>query len=170
MYYSCYFLLLFTLSTCGKSVSEQQNSKEIKFTVAHYKMPCVGEDMQLCYWVSKDGREFEYFYDEIEGFDYQWGYQYELLIHQKKKENRMLDASEFRYELRQELAKNHTDKTFQLPSIFDGQKLITLEKEQCSYMGMVPIYTASFSCEDLEHSEQALFRYENNGLLLLETE
>jgi hypothetical protein len=51
--------------------------------VDHYRPPCTnGFRPQWCYLVAtaEKPNEYPYFYGEIEGFNFHWGHQYQLLV------------------------------------------------------------------------------------------
>lgn len=64
-------------------MADVRQNKELTLTIYHYKVPGVGEGAQLCYLVKKGSGSREIFYDQIEGFEYQWGYNYTITVEQK---------------------------------------------------------------------------------------
>ena len=70
------------------------------------KVPCEGAGPQECYQVKEtvDG-EWQLFYDEIESFQWEPGYTYELRVNVYKVENPPADSSSLRYELVEVVAK-----------------------------------------------------------------
>ncbi len=61
---------------------------------------CVGVSPQKCMQVKENpGDEYTMFYDQIEGFDYEEGYEYELLVQEEPVENPPADASSIRWVL-----------------------------------------------------------------------
>lgn len=65
---------------------EMPAAKPVEKTVyvAPYMTECFGETTQSCMLVKEDpGGEYTFFYDQIEGFDYQEGYEYELRIREE---------------------------------------------------------------------------------------
>jgi hypothetical protein len=66
--------------------------------VAHFMVDCVGVAPMKCMQVrdTPDG-EWRMFYDGIEGFDYEEGYDYELRVRTEKVENPPADASSIRW-------------------------------------------------------------------------
>lgn len=68
--------------------------------VASYKKDCEGVASQSCYLVKENSEdEWELFYDEIEGFEYQAGKDYTLTVEVVPEENPPADASMFKYKL-----------------------------------------------------------------------
>ena len=64
------------------------------------KAECVGVAPQECFLVKEDpDDEWQYFYDQIEGFEWEPGYTYELRVAVHPVENPPADGSSLRYEL-----------------------------------------------------------------------
>jgi len=94
-------MLLLTLST---AVFAQET---IKMQVKEQKVSCTGVAPMECLEV-KIGKEKEwsYFYDRIEGFDYEPGYIYKLKVERTKKSGTVpADASAYTYKLRKVVSK-----------------------------------------------------------------
>lgn len=67
---------------------------------------CVGVGPQTCMLIKENPEdEWTYFYDQIEGFEYEEGYTYELLVDIIPIENPAADASSLRYELKNVISK-----------------------------------------------------------------
>jgi len=67
---------------------------------------CVGANPQQCMLVKEDPQEpYTYFYDQIEGFEFEPGYQYELLVLSEDVEDPPADASSIQWSLVEELNK-----------------------------------------------------------------
>ena len=90
--------LLF-LSACGGK-SNSENSVELDLYVDHYKAECVGVAVWLCLR-TRDTTDMDWtlFYGCIEGFSYEWGYNYKLKIRVTDIENPPADASSKKYTL-----------------------------------------------------------------------
>ena len=106
-------LLLFTgliLFSCG--VENQGN--ELTYWVNSYKVDCVGAGPMKCMLIQKGDKvvsgEWQNFYTQIEGFDYQAGYIYKLLVREEKLENVPADASSIKYTLVKLMEKNADPK------------------------------------------------------------
>jgi len=74
--------------------------------VAHFKVDCVGVGPMECMQIREtpDG-DWQMFYDRIEGFEYEEGYEYELKVHTEKVENPPMDASSLRWILDEVVSK-----------------------------------------------------------------
>lgn len=68
--------------------------------VGPYLEDCVGIAPQKCMLVKEDLKgDWTLFYDSIEGFDYEEGFEYELLVREEKIQNPPADASSIRWTL-----------------------------------------------------------------------
>src|SRR3712207_5967634 len=98
----CIGFLGLQLARAACREAHQNNFKTPGMTlqVYHYKVPCVGESVQLCYKVKRENGKTELFYDPIEGFDYAWGYTYSIIVERTSRQTAPADASTFRYTLK----------------------------------------------------------------------
>lgn len=77
--------------------------------IADHLENCVGVGPQSCMLVKENpDDEWTYFYDQIEGFEYEEGYTYELLVNEIPVPNPAADASSLRYELKNIISKTPT--------------------------------------------------------------
>jgi hypothetical protein len=75
------------------------NSGEILF-IASERVDCQGLIPQKCLQTRSDeNADWEFFYDEIEGFEHEVGYRYKLLVEITEVDNPPQDASSLRYQL-----------------------------------------------------------------------
>jgi hypothetical protein len=84
------------------SCNENKNEKTKTVLIASYTLPCqAGELATDCMQVkwSKDQKDWEHLYSPIEGFEYEKGYNYELLIKEDNVVNPPADASSIKYTL-----------------------------------------------------------------------
>lgn len=70
------------------------------------QVPCTGVMVQTCYLVkdTPDG-EYKLFYDQIQGFEFEPGYEYELRVNKETIPNPPADASRFRWTLVEQVSK-----------------------------------------------------------------
>jgi len=104
-------LILSFLCSCrsGKEPTSGETPTVISLFIGPEKVDCVGEGPQLCYLVrEEEGAEWSNFYGEIGGFEYQVGYNYEVLVEKIKISNPMADGPAFRYRLLKVLQKQKT--------------------------------------------------------------
>jgi hypothetical protein len=163
--YFLYFLsVLLAKAGCG-AVHQNNSGQELVLTILHYKVPCVGESIQLCFKVKKNGGDTEFFYDAIEGFTYEWGYNYTLLVEKKKRDNTPSDGSDAVYTLKKIIRKEKvpSTETFELSLELDGQQLIKTRDGHCTYFGAIEIDTGTHSCNDLSQARTAVFRHQGNN-------
>lgn len=161
--------LLVTSSGCGENTPSPKQG-EVRLKISHYKVPCTGADLQLCLLVSTNGNDPEYFYDTIEGFEYEWGYDYEISVEKNTLERPMADASSNSYKLKQVLKKERValETTFELPVNLDEMALVENTDAGCMLMGEIAIDPGKFTCENLANAQRAVFRHgTGNGSLLV---
>ncbi len=95
---------LFLLITMACTSNSEVQSKML--IVADHLEDCVGVSPQSCMLVKENPEdEWTYFYDQIEGFAYEVGYTYELLVNEIPVANPAADASSVRYELKNIVSK-----------------------------------------------------------------
>ena len=101
------YLFLFLSLACTAN-SDIQSKKLI---IADHLSHCVGVGPQSCMLVKESPEdEWTYFYDQIEGFDYEAGYTYELIVTEIPVENPAADASSIRYQLKEFISKVASDQ------------------------------------------------------------
>lgn len=168
-----FFLLLAAatlLTGCGEPNPSSSRQSDMRFKISHYKVPCTGADVQLCLLVSKDGGETEYFYDAIEGFEYEWGYEYEISVEQSPVKQPMADASSVSYKLKAIVQKARVapETEFELPLNMEGLALVESGDTGCSYFGDVAIDPGERTCEALTAAQSAVFRHSARGLVVVD--
>ncbi|ARV15882.1 DUF4377 domain-containing protein [Polaribacter sp. SA4-12] len=97
------FLFLSTIVSC-----EQNNDdlNQTRIIVASQTIDCQGIAAQKCLLIREvDNENWEYFYDSIIGFNYEEGFEYEILISEKEIENPPQDASSIEYTLIEVISK-----------------------------------------------------------------
>ena len=106
--------LSLALLGCGAETGSENGSDDVAETesevVTMYVGPelvdCVGEGPMLCMQVKYDpDEEWQLFYSQIEGFDFEPGYEYELLVQVDPVENPPAGGSSLRYTLVEEVSK-----------------------------------------------------------------
>lgn len=90
-------LLVFALTITAQDDSE---STETIIHIAPYQQNCVGVGPQDCLVVRFDDEDdLSFFYDSIEGFTFEEGFEYTLLVNITERENVPADVSTLAYEL-----------------------------------------------------------------------
>ncbi|MGB5882171.1 MAG: DUF4377 domain-containing protein, partial [Thermoanaerobaculia bacterium] len=96
-------LLLWTLAVLvvlSVSSAGAQTPATKTLWVAHYRVDCVGVGPQKCLLVKEEQYSpWQFFYGQIEGFDYVEGYAYELRVVEEKIDNPPADSSSIRVKL-----------------------------------------------------------------------
>jgi hypothetical protein len=169
IFYTCLLGLLLMKADCIST--DPDMNEEILLTIYHYKVPCVGENIQLCYRLRYNGSEPQFFYDKIEGFNYVWGYNYTISVEKIPVNSPKADASSFRYQLKKIIRKDKVspDETFELPLKKEDQSLLESKKGTCYYFSGIEIQTGKYSCQELAKAQSAIFLHnrEKPGLALV---
>ena len=117
------FKYLFLLLAVSCSSSLQQESKTIY--VAPQLRDCTGVGPQKCMLIRETPNEaWRNFYDQIEGFTYEKGYTYKLLVSVTGVDNPPADASSLKYTLQEILSKEAAPEQI---SLYQNWKVIKLE-------------------------------------------
>lgn len=169
----CFYVLgvLFAKNGCGDVHQVKELKKETELKVYHYKIPCMGESAQLCFKVERASGETEAFYDAIAGFDYEWGYNYTIVVEEKTVQNVPADASSVTYKLKKVLKREKVapEQTFELPLQIDGHRFIETKNGVCTFFETIIVETGSYSCSNLASAESAVFKHAGDkaGLVLV---
>ena len=93
-------VLLIALIAMTMLGCQSQNENIQTFIIGPELQECVGVAPMMCMMVKKDTDEdFLFFYDQIEGFDYEEGFTYELLVQVDEVKNPPADGSALQYSL-----------------------------------------------------------------------
>ena len=88
------------LTTLTFEPMEQAASEEKTLFVGAEQVDCTGVGPQKCLLVKESAdAEYTFFYDSIDGFEWEAGYEYELIVRVSEVENPPADASSLSYEL-----------------------------------------------------------------------
>ncbi len=116
-------VLLFSVAMLVSSCHQGAKNTE-KLIVASEQGDCVGVTPMKCLLVKKEGqKDWEFFYSNIEGFNYEPGYEYELEVRVEKIENPAVDQSSLKYTLVKEMSKEKKESK-DLPQIIEEEDLI----------------------------------------------
>ncbi len=97
-------LLLFSIALLLGACSSKGTTE--KLVVASQQGDCVGVAPMKCLLVKKEGQtDWEFFYNNIEGFNYEPGYEYVLDVKVEKIEYPAADQSALKYTLVKEVLK-----------------------------------------------------------------
>ena len=105
------YLFLLMIMACTSNTEVQSKM----LIVADHLENCVGVGPQSCMLVKENPEdEWTYFYSQIEGFKYEEGFAYELLVNEIPVSNPAADASSIRYELKSIVSKIPTPDNAEL--------------------------------------------------------
>jgi uncharacterized membrane protein len=98
------------MSSVGPFLGGSALGEEFKsIWVAHRRVDCIGVVPQKCYLIkSHQYEDWRFWYNEIEGFEFEEGYAYELLVREVRVENPPADAPAAKLELVEILLKVET--------------------------------------------------------------
>lgn len=100
-------LMMSSVGPFPGSLAEAQEIKSI--WVAHRRVDCIGVAPQKCYLIkSHQYEDWRFWYSEIEGFEFEEGYAYELLVREVRVEDPPADAPAVKLELVEILLKVET--------------------------------------------------------------
>ena len=164
--------IVFAKSACTETHKQAAMATEVELKIYHYKVPCMGEAAQLCFKIERPGGGPEAFYDAIAGFEYEWGYNYTLLLTKTEIKNPAADASSFQYKLKKILKKEPAQgaETFELPLLIDDQRFIVFKRGKCCFFDTVEIETGRYSCAQMLAAQSAVFRHNKakKGLIVVQ--
>lgn len=106
----------------------ESGSTEVTLYVAPTLVDCVGVGPQQCLQVKENPEDdYRLFYDQIEGFDFEEGYEYELRVQTEPIENPPADGSAIRWTLIEVVSKTEATAAAEAPTAEAG---MTLESTQ----------------------------------------
>ncbi|MFQ5992655.1 MAG: DUF4377 domain-containing protein [Nitrospiraceae bacterium] len=102
-------LLSLIFAGCTSTSTVEKLPVEKTVFVGPHRVDCTGVGPQKCFLIKDSpGAEWTYLYDEIEGFDYEEGYTYELRVREHYLENPPADASSIKLILVENVSKTPT--------------------------------------------------------------
>jgi hypothetical protein len=91
---------LFTSCSFVEGLQSQTGGEEMTLYVGPELVDCVGAHPQTCMLVRESpDEEYQFFYGQIKGFDYEEGYEYELVVNVTDRENPPQDVLPQEYTL-----------------------------------------------------------------------
>ncbi|PWG06221.1 DUF4377 domain-containing protein [Polaribacter aquimarinus] len=92
-----FFSIVF-LTSCPNETGILEVEKTL--IIASKKVECVGVSSQQCFLIKENEQQsWEYFYDSINDFNYEEGFEYVILVIEEEIENPPQDASSIKYSL-----------------------------------------------------------------------
>ena len=133
MKYICSLLVFFLITSC-----QDEEFGVVDIRVNHYKQSAIGVAPTFVLLIQEGDKigtdEWQFHYSGITGFDYEWGYVYDLKIRKSPVDNPPADGSSVEYTLEEIISKKAIEpgSTFeiQLKSSIKGIKdLVTIDEE-----------------------------------------
>lgn len=171
--------------SCPRSSGGQTGDQDtLTIQVNHYLVPCTGMDFQWCLvYKEKGDDDWKYSYSDIEGLEYQWGYNYELEVEVVEERNPPIDdpGGYFRLKkvIRQEKEPSDTQFELILAEPGSGSSVNIKEDGQWMIMGVkiatdLPDESLKGLLEEISQTYVGLFQHTDQAdeikLLNLKTE
>lgn len=128
---NCFAILLsISLILSCKALKEPsqhagQSHKAIKVFIGNERVNCTGVAPQKCYLVKlNEEDEWQNYYNEIEGFEYEEGFEYQIKVKVKHVSNSYEDASDLQYTLIEVISK--VEKPIHISPLYDTWGLLEL--------------------------------------------
>jgi hypothetical protein len=155
LYAGVYFL---NALACGAGKSEGREI--VNMVINHYKVPCVGEGTQLCYLTKKDNQSaWEFLFEGIDGFQYQWGKVYELEVEKSIRKDTKADQSPIAYKLIRIINSKDAPADEPFPLMVKDVDMVAIKKDEKGQFSLLGLYPFSCSsplvCEELEERLQS---------------
>jgi hypothetical protein len=135
-------ICFFTVFACS-STHKPEGVDLVKMTVNHYRVPCTQMRTQLCYVVKSENQsDWEYLYEGIEGFDYEWGKVYELEVERTYSSGTKSDPSIPKYRLSRVISATNVAANQSFPLVIKNVNMMAIRKDksgQLSLMGKYPL-------------------------------
>ncbi len=113
------------LAACGGApeINTEEPEDNVKTVfIGPELVDCVGEAPQKCMQIKENPEDdYQYFYDQIEGFDYEEGYEYELLVKEENVENPPADASSLKWTLVEVVNKTPVEPEEAVPAVPEAE-------------------------------------------------
>lgn len=148
----------------------------IKLKVKENKVPCVGVAPMECLQVKEGStKDWTYFYDSIEGFEYEPGFTYKLKVEKtNKSDNLPADASAYNYKLKKVLSKKKakTSKVSQTTNLDIFNKKLVLTELNGQKISNGSIYfemnntNKTISGKSGVNRFNSTFEFKNNELII----
>ncbi len=122
------------LFSFGTMALAQQDSGTKTLYVGPKLEDCTGVAAQKCMMVKESpDADYQYFYQPIEGFDYEEGYEYEIVVKEEKVENPPADGSSVKYSLVEVVSKTPVADSSEAD--MQAPQLENVEWQLVSYLG-----------------------------------
>ena len=138
-------LIALSLIGCDQLGSDEESSNLKTVYVGPEKVDCEGEGPQTCYLVKENPEdEWSLWYFEIEGFEYEPGYEYELIVSENNVENPPTGGSSISWTLEEVVNETHvavssTDETTGTAQSEPAAEEVETSEEPPAQVEFVPI-------------------------------
>jgi|GEM_PF-521306 len=173
------FLAFFATNSCSLVGDEGDATEIVNMRINHFQQTAFGSFPQLVLLVQEEneigGEDWTNFYDQIEGFNYEPGFVYDVTVKKEQVENLPQDASSVKYILQSMMSKEKVAEnvTFNIRLKWGGDIFVKSSGDSYSLMDEYMIF-CSETCEDLsrdlENKEEVTGTFthgDNNGLKLI---
>ncbi len=155
MFIKFLFGFYFFLALACIRAENSESKQTIRLIVNHYRVPCVGAGTQLCYLAKEgDASSWEYLFEGIDGFRYEWGKMYELEVEKSRRKDVKADQSSVSYKLIRVIGSEDAAPDEAFPLIVKDADMVAVRKSddgEFSLLGQYPLRCASASlCKDLD--------------------
>ncbi len=169
-------ILLLASCACKSNLNKDSMKTDdgIDIEINYYKDVCYGEGSQLCFLIKeKNDEAWTPIFENIQGFEYEWGYTYKLKVLKDKLDGPSRDGRTHSYKLIKEVEKDFVgeDKAFSLEL---DNSLITEENENYQLFNQVQISFASPSLQEKlsaalsdNQTVQCTFKVSKGNIILL---
>ncbi len=126
---------------CSRTSGNDSNGDEgTIIKLSHYMVPCTGAGLQWCL-VYKEGKEkdWKYSYTNVQGLDYEWGYNYELEVDVIKEKSPPIDDPGGYFQLKKIISKEKENAStlFELVIGAPGEeRALSKDGEKLEIMGV----------------------------------
>ena len=141
---------------------------ERRFQVNHHKVECVGVGLRLCLLVRESDRvDYTYMYDTPDGFVYEWGYVYEIIVEEREVSPVLADASSVRRILRQVVSKERVPPGTSFDIVLTAQdgRIRVVAEGRYRFYEETEFQCVAVRCEDLatviENGGRVMYRFEH---------
>ncbi|CAL66025.1 DUF4377 domain-containing protein [Christiangramia forsetii] len=174
------FFTFFGMNSCNLEGNENNEGEVVRMRVNHFKQTAFGVAPQLVLLVQEaeeiGGEEWNYFYDGIKDFEYEYGYVYDISVKKEPVENPPQDASSIKYILLDVISKEKIDntETFEIKLKWGGNSFVSSTGDQYTLMDELLI-DCNELCENLaqglenEDELTGTFSHVSNGEIRLIT-
>lgn len=140
-------------SYAAEAAATVDSAVDIRYLrIKHHMVECDGFHVGHCFLVQEEGSdEWVYFYDSIDGFDYQWGHDYEILVQTQSIDYALADTSGQRYSLLEVISQSQQDTGthFRYVSRSSEQGISEIAPGTFSLLGNIAFKCTSQSCAAL---------------------